>query len=305
MRRIYSPVVARSKTLYRATAPVAYGCIQLIFIRHGSAIALSEFGERAVSFGDVIALGANTLFGGEPEGSVTVTTVYLDRDYVVDQVFWQHVALLADRLDAQEFAEELYSEPAQILHPGEDRVGMLMPWLDELVYLSIDGLAPEKFYRMQSLLFAVLDVIAPYVMTTAVRRSPTQRRSSLPRPPSLRQFAPLRAEAQKVVDLLRERPEQRWTLQSLAAAVHLSPSQLGRTFVAGYGKTPMTYLMTVRAERLTRLLRETDLVDEPARACQQGNQAPHRRRRHVPQSRRTATPGRARPDRATRRMGRR
>lgn len=171
MRRIYSPVVARSKTLYRAAAPVAYGCIQLIFIRHGSAIALSEFGERAVSFGDVIALGANTLFGGEPEGSVTVTTVYLDRDYVVDQVFWQHVTLLADRFQAQEFTDELYSEPAQILRLGEERAGMLMPWLDEVVPLSLDGPSPEKFYRMQSLLFAVLDVIAPYVMTTAVRRS--------------------------------------------------------------------------------------------------------------------------------------
>ena len=48
-----------------------------------------------------------------------------------------------------------------------------------------------------------------------------------------------------------------------------------------------------------------DLVHEPAGAGQQGDQAPHRRRRHVPQPRRAAAPGRARPDRATRRMGRR
>lgn len=264
MRRIYSPVVARSKTFYRPTAPIAYGCIQLIFIRHGSAIALSEFGEKAVSFGDVIALGANTPCGGEPEGSVTVTTVYLDRDYVVDLVFWQHVALLADRLDAQEFAEELYSEPAQILHPGEDRVGMLMPWLDELVYLSIDGLAPEKFYRMQALLFAVLDVITPYLKTTPVRRSPTQRKTRRLGSTSLRQFAPLREEARQAAKLLSDLAEQRWTLQSLAAAVHLSPSQLGRVFVDAYGKPPMTYLMTVRAEKLARLLRETDLPIEQA-----------------------------------------
>lgn len=78
MRRLYSPVVARSKTLYHPADPVAYACIQLIFIRHGSAIALSEFGEQAVSFGDVIVLGANTLCGGEPEGSATVTALCLD-----------------------------------------------------------------------------------------------------------------------------------------------------------------------------------------------------------------------------------
>jgi AraC-like DNA-binding protein len=46
--------------------------------------------------------------------------------------------------------------------------------------------------------------------------------------------------------------------------VHLSPSQLGRVFVDAYGKSPMTYLMTLRAERLARLLRETDLPIEEA-----------------------------------------
>lgn len=46
--------------------------------------------------------------------------------------------------------------------------------------------------------------------------------------------------------------------------MHLSPSQLGRLFVDAYGKTPMTYLSTLRAERLARLLRETDLPVEAA-----------------------------------------
>ena len=130
---------ARTCTLHRPTNPVIYDWVKLVFVRHGSAILLSEFGEKPVKVGDVIALAANTLCGSEPEGSITVTTVYLDRDYVIDQVFWQHAAFLADRLHAQAFAEELYSEPAQVLHLGEDRAGMLMPWLDELVALSLDG----------------------------------------------------------------------------------------------------------------------------------------------------------------------
>ncbi|WGP06201.1 AraC family transcriptional regulator [Bacillus subtilis] len=238
--------------------------MKLIFVRHGSAILLSEFGEKPVTAGDVVALWANTLCGSEPEDSITVTTLYLDRDYVIDQVFWQHAALLADRLDAQDFAVDLYSEPAQILHLGEDRAGMLMPWLDELVVLSLDGPRPERFFRMQALLFAVLDVITPYVKTTAVRRSVPQRRAVHPSPPRHREFAPLRAEAREAVELLRREPAERWTLQGLAEAVHLSPSQLGRVFVDAYGKTPMTYLVTIRAERLARLLRETDLPIEVA-----------------------------------------
>lgn len=38
---------------------------------------------------------------------------------------------------------------------------MLMPWLDELVILSLDGPSPDRFYRMLALLFAVLDAVGP------------------------------------------------------------------------------------------------------------------------------------------------
>ncbi len=176
-------------------------------------------------------------------GFITVTTLYLDRDYVVDQVFWQHAALLADRLDAQDFADELYSEPAQILHLGEARAGMLMPWLDELVALSLNGPSPDRFYRMQALLFALLDVVTPHVRTSPVRRSPTQRRTAHPSPPRHREFAPVRTEAREAVEILRRDPAKRWTLATLASTVHLSASQLGRVFVDAYGKTPMTYLV--------------------------------------------------------------
>ncbi len=152
-------------------------------MRDGSAILLSEFGERAVKPGDVVVLGANTLCGSEPEGHNTVTTIYADTDYVIDQVFWQHVGLLHDRLEAQDFAATLYTEPAQILQIGEDRSGMLMPWLDELVALSIDGRFVENFYRMQALWFSVADVIAPFVTTSQVRTSPTQRVRTWPTQP--------------------------------------------------------------------------------------------------------------------------
>ncbi|MBM7754023.1 hypothetical protein JOE53_002743 [Microbacterium laevaniformans] len=119
-------------------APVAFDCVQLVFVRAGSAITFSEFGAHPVRVGDVVALAANTLCGSELEGSFTVTTLYLDGDYIVDQVFWQNAAVLADRLDARDFADELYCEAAQILHLGENRVGMLSPWLDELVVLTGD-----------------------------------------------------------------------------------------------------------------------------------------------------------------------
>lgn len=260
----FTPIVARTRSVRRPIAPLAYDCVKLIFVRHGSAILLSEFGEKHISVGDAIALGANTLCGSEPEDLITVTTLYLDRDFVIDQVFWQYAAVLSDRLEAQDFADDLYSEPAQVLHLGEDRAGMLTPWLDELVALSIDGPSPQRFYRLQALLFAVLDVIVPYIATTPVRQTATQRKATDPGMPRHDRFTPLRAEAREAAELLREAPAQRWTLPDLAKATHLSPSQLGRVFADAYGKTPMTYLTMLRAEHLARLLRETDLPIEVA-----------------------------------------
>lgn len=260
----FFPVIARTAAIHSAIAPAAYDCVRLIFVRHGSAILLSEFGEKPVKPGDVVALGANTLCGSEPEKHITITTLYLDRDYVVDQVFWQHAALLADRLDAQDFADALYSEPAQVLHLGVDRAGMLIPWLDELVALSIDGPSPERFYRLQALLFAVLDVVTPFVKTSSARLTATQRKAARPSPPRQREFAPLRTEARQAAAHLRADIARRWTLDSLAAEVHLSRSRLSTVFVEAYGKTPLAYLNMLRVEAMARLLRETDATIEAA-----------------------------------------
>lgn len=183
---------------------------------------------------------------------------------MIDQVFWQHAGLIQDRLEAQGFAETVYSEPAQILRLGEHRAGMLMPWLDELVERSIDGRFSRHFYRIQALWFSIAHVIAPFVKISPVRMSASQRAHIRPTLPRHRQFVPLRAEARRAVELLRNAPSMQWTLEELATQVHLSPSQLSRVFTDAYGKTPSAYLTMLRAERLARLLRETDLPIEAA-----------------------------------------
>ncbi|RAG64396.1 AraC family transcriptional regulator, partial [Burkholderia multivorans] len=72
----------------------------------------------------------NVLFSCEPECQVSVTSIRVDTDFALDQFFWQHSAVLHDRLDAPGFAEKIYSEPAQILRLGRDRAGMVVPWID-------------------------------------------------------------------------------------------------------------------------------------------------------------------------------
>lgn len=197
-RLLFQPIVARTLTSHRPTGPQAHDCVSITAVRDGSAILFSEFGQRPVTVGDVILLGANTLCGSEPEEHLTVTTIYADTDYLIDQVFWQHAGFLHDRLDAQDFAATVYTEPAQILHLGEDRAGMLMPWLDELVLLSLANEPVSNFYRMQALWFSIAHVIAPFIKTSMTRTSPTQRARTCPTIPRHRRFSPLRQEARRV-----------------------------------------------------------------------------------------------------------
>lgn len=260
----FRPLLARTGTLYRPRGPVAYDWVQLIFIRDGSAILFSEFGQRPVNVGDVVLLCSNTLLGVEPEGQVTTTTIYADPDYVIDQVFWQYASVLSDRLDARDLVKAMYVEPAQILHLGEDRARMLMPWLAELVRLTVDGQLIPRFNRVQALLFSVTDVVAPLMRVSPVRVSVSQREQIYPTLPRHRRFCPLRAEARKAADLLRADPAHHWTMEEITGRIHMSSSQFAHVFREAYGKTPLAFLTMVRAEELARLLRDTDLPVEAA-----------------------------------------
>lgn len=242
----FAPLIARTRTIHRPVGPVAYDCVKLIVIRSGSAFLFSEFGKKPVGPGDVVLLGANVLCGSEPEGHVTVTTIYADTDFLLDQLFWQYADILRDRLDAQGFADTIYTEPAQVLRLGEDRTGMLMPWLDELVALSVDGVYRERFHRMQALWHAVIDQVAPFIRITPYRTSPHQRARLRPTLPRDRRFTPLRVEARQARDALHSDIARGWGLSELAGMVHLSTKQLG-------GDTGVTHAVlddgsTVRAE---------------------------------------------------------
>lgn len=255
----FSPIVARTESRHAPVNPITFDCVKFIIIRAGGARLFSEFGCLHVNLGDVVVLAANTLCGAEPEGWVTTTTLYLDRDYVIDQVFWQYAARFCDRHNARDFFDTHYTTPAQIVRIGEERAGRLMPWLDELTELSLDGPQPERFLRAQALLFSILDVVVPHMTPTTASVSQGRASSAIPTVPRHREFRPLRVEARQVVQLLRDNPARPWSVPELAAAVHLSPSQLRRVFVEAFGKAPIAYLTMVRIERMANLLRSTEL----------------------------------------------
>ncbi|VEI22658.1 Uncharacterised protein [Rothia aeria] len=97
----FGPFMAHTSTHHELTPPIAHDFVKLVFVRVRSAILFSEFGQHPSMLGDVVILASNTLCGGAPEGHVRVTTVYLDPDYIIDQVFWQYAAVLSDGLHAR------------------------------------------------------------------------------------------------------------------------------------------------------------------------------------------------------------
>lgn len=253
----FAPIVARTQTVRRPVGPVVHDCVMIIAIRDGSAILSSTFGQKPVTAGDMAVLGTHTPCSMEPEGVVTATAIYLDTDYVVDQVVWQHAGLISDRLDAQGFAETICSEPAQILRLDVDKADVLAPWLDELVELSISGRFTDQFFRMQALWFNIAHVTRPLITSRRAPDDVIAQACAVPGVPRHRAFHPLRVEAMQVRELLHSDIAHPWTLAALSAHVHLSPRQLTRLFTQTYGKTPLAYLTMLRVEEMARLLRET------------------------------------------------
>ncbi|WP_336627562.1 MULTISPECIES: AraC family transcriptional regulator [unclassified Microbacterium] len=255
---LFSPIAARTQLVRDPVRPIAYDYVKMIVIRSGSATLLSGFGQQSLSTGDVVLLSANTLCGIEPDAHITVTTMFADADYVIDQIYWQNVGLLEDRRAAQDFAVKLYTEAVQVIRIGRDRLELLSPWLDELVMLSTANKPVSNFYRMQALWFAITHVISPFIKTSPVRTSRTQRQTRNPALPRVRRLAPLRVEVREAERMLRADPAGPWSVGGLAARANLSKSQFGRLFVDAYGKPPMAYLTMLRVEQMAASLRASD-----------------------------------------------
>jgi AraC-like DNA-binding protein len=260
---IYQPLWADTLDLRQPIRPVALDCVQLAVFREGSAIVSSRLGQQPVSVGDAVLVCSNTLCSAEPEGRCTVTVICIDTDYIIDHMFWKHVSVLSDRLDAQELVARLYLDPVQFPHIGVQILDAIAPLLDELACLTAECRGGRSFNRIQALWFLIADAITPFITVSPVRLSRSQRERLQPTMPRHRRFVPLRSEAMQTAELLRGDLARHWTAMELADAVHLSESQLARVFTDAYGKTPMTYLTMLRIEELARLLRETDvLVDD-------------------------------------------
>lgn len=83
----------------------------------------------------------------------------------------------------------------------------------------------------------------------------------------------VRGHAVVAIGALRDRMAEPWPLDTLVEEVHVSRSQLLRSFDTTVGISPMAYLRQMRVERTARLLVSTDLsIAEVARSIGWKNQ---------------------------------
>lgn len=122
-----------------------------------------------------------------------------------------------------------------------------MPWLNEMVRISVDGKYSGVFQPTSSALVPGNGRVHPFVKVSPVRSGLSDRARSHPVMPKSRRFAPLRGKIREAAGLLEEWPEYAWTLDELAGRVHLSGSQFGRVFTDAYGLTPLGYQRMLRA----------------------------------------------------------
>lgn len=79
------------------------------------------------------------------------SAIYIDTNHIIDHVFWKHVGLLFDRLDARQLVGRFYLEPVQLLHIGCQQLDQIAPLLDELARLTTGCRHNESFNRIQAL----------------------------------------------------------------------------------------------------------------------------------------------------------
>lgn len=257
-RHRYGPVAVETREFRRPVPAVAFDCVKLLLIRDGATVLVTEDGPTRAAKGDLVFLRTAVSCSGTPEESVTISTLYLDTDYLFELWFWQlapeghnREALRAHALSPGFLPPltHLQLGPATAAHVGEV--------FDDLARILARGAG--GFYRAQAFVSELIHVLAPRLGVAPPPKAEPLQQTGRPIPHD-REFLPLRSEALVVRRLLHAEPSRRWTMELLAEEVHLSPRHLTRVFSAAFGRAPLVYLTVLRAQEMARLLADTDLT---------------------------------------------
>lgn len=223
------------------TGPIKCQELKLLYVNRGRTRILHDSGSINLLQGSFVLLPADRWYIGEPCSPVETLTVYLDPEFVHDQIKWLPATA--------PFLGELLAtaEPKELNVPPRQRA-MLQRYLNG--FAAIDQASPNaelhQFSRLAStiaLLHDSVDILHPA----------SERGSG--------------AAVDEAIRLFEDHLQRQWSIQQLAGAVSVSASQLTRLFTQQTGSTPSRFLRESRAHRMRELLRDNQLsVSEAGKA---------------------------------------
>lgn len=217
------------------TAAHSHDFIELAVVTRGTATHRAASGVRRLRRGSVILLRPGDWHGYEDCRGLSVSNFY-----VAPEVFRRELAWVREEPRLGRLAGAAGSPDGQ---PWQLPAGVLA--MVENALPEIAGDAPGPRYAMRlGLLLCLLGAVA----TTDAGRDREAASAHHAYPAVL-----------AAAGLLEEDVAAQWTLDALAAAVHVSPAHLARQFTAQLGAPPIAYLGRLRAERAAALLIETAL----------------------------------------------
>ena len=234
------PLTVREQHADAPSGPVIAEAVKVIFGISGWA-RVSSFGDSVtLNTGTILVVPAEMACSGFPFGHARTITLYLNPEYLTDQVRWlpnAHplVHHLHQALDGD--------TGLQSLQLAATSTQDLAPLLMQLAR------PPNNDSGFFTLLAGVAEVFDALGRLAGTRSSCAAIADAVPS-----------REVLTALSLLRSDLSAPWRIDSLARAVSLSTSQLTRLFRTQVGVSPGAFLNQLRADRMAELLASTHLT---------------------------------------------
>ncbi|WP_162621885.1 helix-turn-helix transcriptional regulator [Microbacterium suaedae] len=233
--------------------------IRVVFVRRGNAKISWAHGSRTVYSGDVALIGPRASATISDRAEATTTTLFLDWQYAVDQVYWQSFGFVEDRIEAAKILNRAYAPGVLFAQLHASQREVIEPRIDRIAELCAAPLTRTCNYLINAHFHEVMSVLVTSLPPVLAPPGDPEEILPFDAPTAVLEPHGTRPEARLASALLRNAPSRRWTLDELAAAVSLSTSQLCRVFADTYGQTPRAYLADTRLTLLADILRDTEM----------------------------------------------
>ncbi|GEM_PF-4485104 len=132
---LFQPFAVDTRQSRKQVGLLVFDCVAFLVVRDGSVVLTVGERQHPIAFGHAVLIAPRTVFTYEPEGTATLTTLLVDVDYMLDQLYWQHPDVFADRYVVRQYAGALFPDAAHVLHVnGEDATRLILV-LDEMTTL--------------------------------------------------------------------------------------------------------------------------------------------------------------------------